>query len=180
MSQFPVCRVPLAAVGTAPACARLLVRHVLPCWGLGGLVDDAALVATELVAGAVRASGVAVRTSARTGLGDVEVLGVQLRRCRDSLFIEVWDEDRPWSAEQIASDADDYGRGLLLVSALSDRCGSRTFSDGGRVAWASFRSEGMGSVGGAAKLLGSYAQGDEGSGDSQWRRANVAFDRLLG
>src|SRR5260221_567669 len=47
---------PLAALPTAPACARGHVRAAAREWGLSDLADTAELVASELVTNAVQAS----------------------------------------------------------------------------------------------------------------------------
>ena len=48
---------PLGAIPTAPGCVRAHVRLVLAAWRLQHLIEDGELIATELAANAVSASG---------------------------------------------------------------------------------------------------------------------------
>lgn len=89
-------RLPLAALPTAPACARGHVRSVAHEWGLGHLADVAELLVSELVTNAVKASD-------RLSGAIVPVVLLGLVSDKVSLVIRVWDA----SAElPIRSDAE--------------------------------------------------------------------------
>lgn len=86
------------------ACARLVQ------WGLDDLIDTAELLVSELVTNALR-----------HGEGDI-----RLRLLLDrTLVCEVWDKGLVQPRRRRARDTDEGGRGLQLVSLLSDGWGSR-------------------------------------------------------
>ncbi|MER6530141.1 ATP-binding protein [Streptomyces sp. NPDC001508] len=117
----------LPAGAACVAQARCLVGTLLAGWGLADeQADDALLVVSELVTNAIAHSG-GSRITCR-----VHVRGERVR-------IEVEDERRAASVPAVREpDADDQGgRGLLLVSRLSDAWGVGEAADGkGRVVWA--------------------------------------------
>jgi hypothetical protein len=120
-----------AAVGLA----RTMVRARLLAWGLGEVVPDALLVASELVANAVQACSWADR--------------IALRLSRDStgVLLEVWDPvHRPPTAQTVeltletldldpAHFDDNHGWGLSIVQALSIECGWNPGPNGGKTVW---------------------------------------------
>ncbi|MFE7993279.1 ATP-binding protein [Streptomyces shenzhenensis] len=129
-SQGPAPRSEEFGLPAGAACvaqARCLVGTLLAGWGLADEpADDAILVLSELVTNAIAHSG-GSRITCR-----VHVLGGRVR-------IEVEDERRGASVPAVREpDADDQGgRGLLLVSRLSDAWGVGEAADGkGRVVWA--------------------------------------------
>lgn len=84
-------------------------------------LDEALLVASELVTNAVRATG---------------LVAVQLRVAGPSLYVEVWD-NMPGVPEVKCLEADaEGGRGLHLVEALATRWGVCHPQSGGKVVWA--------------------------------------------
>lgn len=117
----------LPAGAACVAQARCLVGTLLAGWGLADEpADDAILVLSELVTNAIAHSG-GSRITCR-----VQVRGERVR-------IEVEDERRAASVPAVREpDEDDQGgRGLLLVSRLSDAWGVGEAADGkGRVVWA--------------------------------------------
>ena len=103
----------LGAVLTAPGCARAWTREILWEWGAAELAESAELVASELVTNAVNAcagpGGAGIRLVLTLDGGELAVL------VRDS------HPGAPLAGQPEADD--ESGRGLLIVDALSDRCG---------------------------------------------------------
>ena len=80
---------PLAALPTAPACARGHVRAVAHEWGLPeDLASTAELLMSELVTNAVQASQ---RLTARADLASMPVIRIWLTSDGPSIVICVWD-----------------------------------------------------------------------------------------
>jgi serine phosphatase RsbU (regulator of sigma subunit) len=109
----------LASELTSARRARMLVRRRLKRWGLAELIPTAELLASELVTNAVRYS-----------LGSIA-----LRLVREGgLVCEVFDDSAALPRLRHASDEDERGRGLQVVSQLSQHWGARrTLS--GKVVW---------------------------------------------
>jgi len=110
-------------VHTVPL-AREFVRRCLMEWGAGHVVDEAALVVTELAANAVlhAASPYEVRLSRSDGVVRIEVADGDVGT----------PEPQPFSA--VAED----GRGIVIVSALSASWGIDA-QPRGKVTWAELR-----------------------------------------
>jgi anti-sigma regulatory factor (Ser/Thr protein kinase) len=109
----------LAAELTSARRARMLVRRRLRRWGLAELIPTAELLASELVTNAVRyAQG-----------------AIALRLVREGgLVCEVFDDSAALPRLRHASDEDERGRGLQVVSQLAQHWGARrTLS--GKVVW---------------------------------------------
>ncbi|MCQ4044024.1 SpoIIE family protein phosphatase [Streptantibioticus rubrisoli] len=105
--------------GQSVAQARELTRARLEAWGLGELVDTTELLVSELVTNALR-----------HGRGDI-----RLRLLLDrTLVCEVWDSDLVQPRRRRARDTDEGGRGLQLVSMLSESWGSRR-TPRGKTVW---------------------------------------------
>lgn len=100
--------------------ARAVVREQLHDWGLAGLVPTAELMVSELVTNAVRHS---------------HSRPVALRLVRgDHLLFEVEDDDHDLPTLRNAGPADEFGRGLRVVSTLAREWGtSRTKT--GKTVW---------------------------------------------
>lgn len=96
----------------APAEARAVLRDLLEHWGYRGLVDDATLIVSELVANAVEHAEPASVLVANRGEG--------------VLRIEVVDGGGGDLVEAVESDTAERGRGLMIVSALASSWGVRT------------------------------------------------------
>jgi anti-sigma regulatory factor (Ser/Thr protein kinase) len=117
----------LAPLPTAIACARLHAVAVLHEWGLRQHTDDAAIIVSELMTNAQRAS------AALTGRPPIA-----LRLVADAkrLVIEAWDRS-PLDVASTTPDPDaEYGRGLLIVEALSDQWGLTRVAEDHKVIWA--------------------------------------------
>ncbi|WP_320773390.1 SpoIIE family protein phosphatase [Streptomyces sp. CRN 30] len=100
--------------------ARAAVREQLRVWGLAALADATALMAGELVTNAVR---------------HARGRRIELRLVRgDTLLCEVDDDDPTLPTLLDADPADEFGRGLRVVSTLAREWGtSRT--GGGKTVW---------------------------------------------
>jgi len=113
----------IGALPTATPCARLHARTISLEWGLGELADMVELVVSELVTNAVQAS---VDHDGRPRYSPEHGLAcVHLRLSTDGLavLIEVWDENALPPTPTQPGPADEGGRGLLLVDALTERWG---------------------------------------------------------
>jgi anti-sigma regulatory factor (Ser/Thr protein kinase) len=123
---------PLAALPTAPACARGHVRAVTREWGLANLADTAELVASELVTNAVQASE---RLKLRADLAIVPVIRLWVVSDQISMVIRVWDgnDEMPVRCD---GDPDDIGgRGLVIIDGVAKDWGAYRKADG-KVVWA--------------------------------------------
>ncbi|MBA6437938.1 SpoIIE family protein phosphatase [Streptomyces sp. GMR22] len=110
---------PLSEGPIAAGEARDHVRNQLTHWGLAPLTPTAELLVSELVANAIR-----------HGRGPVE-----LRLLRgEGLICEVTDGSLTTPRIRHASETDEGGRGLQLVSALSHRWGTR-YTPTGKCIW---------------------------------------------
>lgn len=113
------------ASATSVPAARRHVAVLLEEWKLGGLIDDARLIASELTTNAVQHA---------KGTGDF--FEVELRRRRGLLIIGVsdsfgWQMPEP----RVAAPADTDGRGLAVVASLADAWGVRPRASG-KTVWA--------------------------------------------
>lgn len=124
------------AAKTVPGQVRTLVRLRLLEWGLPGLVDDACLVAAELVTNACEAT-------------PEKPIRTRFTRDAHGVVLAVWDSsDRlPQAAPIVELELDDLdlseenldrngGRGLPLVQALATDYGTRKTNPHGKWTWA--------------------------------------------
>ncbi|MGG2462322.1 ATP-binding protein [Streptomyces sp. RGM 3693] len=107
------------------AAVRRHVRSTLTDWKLGGLIDDAVLISSELTTNVVNHA---------KGTGDYFELA--LRRRNGVLVLEVADS-YDWCMPELRKPAPDdpSGRGLLIVDALSQHWGVRPRHPG-KTVWA--------------------------------------------
>ncbi|MFE9650883.1 ATP-binding protein [Streptomyces sp. NPDC006365] len=125
----------LVAVAVAVGQARRFVTHTLRAWGLQEMTDTAALIVSELVTNAVRATG----TSEPPGhaLAESALVEVQLHVRNGSLLLEVRDRSSTQPAmPRVVDDGAEEGRGLILVEAMSAGWGVRRERAGGKVVYA--------------------------------------------
>ena len=110
---------PLAALRTAASTARAHVRSDLVTWELSHLAEAAETIVSELVANAVNAS---TDEQGRPLYRDGQILVIWVRLHADEarLKAEVWDEAPGLPVLGNADDNAESGRGLTMVSALSD------------------------------------------------------------
>jgi anti-sigma regulatory factor (Ser/Thr protein kinase) len=99
--------------------ARSLAGPQLRHWGLAGLIPDAELVISELVTNAVHYS--------RGSIGLRLVL-------EDGLFCEVRDHSAALPRLREVGEEDESGLGLLVVSHVASRWGTRRTTSG-KVVW---------------------------------------------
>jgi len=125
----------LAAVPTAAGIARSFVRQRLSQWGLNRLIDDAELVLSELVANAVNATGTTNPRPRWSELDNLALIVVRLLVTVDSLVIEVWDRSPSPPVPKLPEQADEAGRGLLIVDALCHRWNYFYPESGGKAIW---------------------------------------------
>jgi len=107
---------------------RCHTRQILAAWRLGQAADDIEIVVSELVTNAVRAT-LLVRAAAPVAL----YLALENGR----LYVLVWDASPELPARRDHARDAESGRGLELVSALSDAWGACA-QPGGKVTWARF------------------------------------------
>jgi anti-sigma regulatory factor (Ser/Thr protein kinase) len=123
-----------ATLGTLPVAvpaARVFVAKTLAGWGLGALIEDACLVASELVTNAVKASW---------PFDAGESVKLWLMADGSNLIIEVYDGCPEMPQERPAGDGEG-GRGLAIVAALSVSWGVYAGSLG-KTVWAHLRQDG--------------------------------------
>jgi anti-sigma regulatory factor (Ser/Thr protein kinase) len=127
----------VAALPTATPCARLHARTIALEWGIGEVADTVELVVAELVTNAIHAS---VDHDGRPRYSPEHGLAcVHLRLSTDglTLLVEVWDENAMPPTPVQSDLADEGGRGLMLVDALTERWGwSLAPSGRGKIVWA--------------------------------------------
>ncbi|WP_131733027.1 ATP-binding protein [Actinomadura formosensis] len=114
------------AARTAPGQVRTLVDLRLASWGLAGLRDDVALIASELVTNAILHT-------------PEQQIRVQFTREPCGVLLMVWDSSDalpvrkpPMHTAPMRAD----GRGLPIVEALSSKCGISPTRPCGKWIWA--------------------------------------------
>ncbi|MQY05598.1 ATP-binding protein [Actinomadura macrotermitis] len=110
----------MIATPSAVGLLRDLAEAHLRKWGLCALVDDALLVASELITNAVRAR-------------PRSLIGFRLVRQRAVLRIEVYDTS---PGRAVITPSPDGGRGLVIVEALAREWGQRAEPAGGKSVYA--------------------------------------------
>ena len=115
----------LTARPEAVRTARDFTRYTLGGWGLQELIDDAALVVSELVTNALKhaAPGGAV-------------LKLRLLAQPPYLMCMVTDPSRDIPLRRQAGPADGNGRGLQVIDSCCSRWGWHLLDEGGKVVWA--------------------------------------------
>lgn len=126
----------LAALPSAVSLTRRFIEAHLRKWQLEEMIDTAALVASELVTNAIKATGITEAPADYARLLDVKLARVitRLRLSATSLFIETWDGDQRPPVPARPGDFDEGGRGLRLVTALTTAWGHYP-SASGKVVW---------------------------------------------
>ncbi|MGH3404041.1 MAG: ATP-binding protein [Streptosporangiaceae bacterium] len=126
LSEWPLTsNLELGALTSAVPCARLHTRLVLLDWGLAHIADDAQLIVSELTTNAIQATH--------------HPIALFLRSDRRELIIEVWDALPDAPRRRPHAIDTESGRGLELVSILSDRWGFFRPNTGGKAVWASLQ-----------------------------------------
>lgn len=134
--QFVSC-IPLPAMASSIATARMHTRLLMNKWHLLSVVDDAELVVSEIVTNAIKATNIIPPQARYPDLYDrMEVVCLCFYRHATELVIEVWDPKREPPQRRDVTLDDEGGRGLFLVEALSKRWGTRWPPTGGKFVWA--------------------------------------------
>ena len=156
-------RLHLRALLSAAAASRLFVRQVCASWGLDQeKIDEAELLASELVSNAITASGVTdSRPILAVQTANMQLIGIRLLALDDGLVIEVWDTSPRPPCLIESGDFSEHGRGLQLVDALSIRWGYYNSGVSAKVVWCQL-------------ALGAAEPSPGGLGDVD------AFERVLG
>ncbi len=120
----------LAALDTAPGCAREHARAVLWEWQLDAIGDEAALIVSELATNALL-STLAERTTGPVRMWMLGCAGAGV------LFL-IWDATMPAPVLGVTAPDAEHGRGLVLVDSLCARWGCYwpDGHPGGKVVWA--------------------------------------------
>lgn len=133
---FHLSRLHLAAVPAAVSVSRAFIRQVLSHWKLDDQADILALMTSELVSNAIKATGFADRQPKPWEVTAQHVIALQLRVLDGALFIEVWDGSSESPVKQTVTDEAEGGRGLHLVEALAKDWGIYRPPAGGKIVWA--------------------------------------------
>jgi anti-sigma regulatory factor (Ser/Thr protein kinase) len=127
-----------AEMGAQPSAvphARRCARQALTAWKLGDIADDIELVVSEIVTNAVRAT---------LGMRAAAPVALYLALDRRGLYVLAWDCCPELPVLRAHADDAESGRGLELVSALSDEWGTCACAEGGgKVTWARFEVRGQ-------------------------------------
>jgi len=128
---------PLAVLRTAASTARAHVRSTLAVWDISDIADAAEAIVSELVANAVNASADEHGQQPLYREGQILLLWVRLRADSKHLLAEVWDEAPGAPILKTAGPSAESGRGLAMVSELSDTWGwYPTERQPGKCVWA--------------------------------------------
>jgi anti-sigma regulatory factor (Ser/Thr protein kinase) len=124
----------------AAGLTRALVRLVLGQWGLHELIDDAELVASELVTNAIQATGAYEPDWWVNGDRPPALVYVQVSLYQKFVVIGVWDRSLGSPKQSSEAHLEEDGRGLLIVESLSTRWGWESVHPysgyRGKVVWA--------------------------------------------
>ncbi|WP_329390761.1 ATP-binding protein [Streptomyces sp. NBC_01716] len=126
----------LAAVSSAVPCSRMFVRDILDRWKLGDYIEVAELVVSELVANAVKMTGITDPEPKSWDIKAEHVIGVQLRTTNGSLFVEVWDRSMDAPVSKNPDNNTEGGRGLMLIGAMVKQWDVHRPQSGGKDVWA--------------------------------------------
>jgi anti-sigma regulatory factor (Ser/Thr protein kinase) len=135
-TAVPSRAISLAALPTAPSVGRAFVRQVLRGSTVSAdCAETTELLASELVTNAVRHTGRVEGSPFPKATETVAMVALRLKAIGAVVRLEVWDAD-PTLPRMTDADADaESGRGLVLVSALSERWGSYRSRLGGKTVW---------------------------------------------
>jgi hypothetical protein len=122
---------PLSRELQSARAARRLTRSTLRDWGLTSLARDAETIVGELVANAVM-HGV---PSAPEHGSDPENLGLRLLLGTDEVICAVLDPSDVPPVPRVPGGAEEAGRGLQMVDALSDVWGWSPMAGRGKAVW---------------------------------------------
>lgn len=124
----------LVALPNAPSFAREFTRSTLAHLPFRDVVDNAELLASELVTNAVEAGGLTMTTPV-SAITRRHFIRLTLRVQGGKLYLEVWDAGDGTPTRQPVNEDAENGRGLLLVVMLSQRWGVTPSPRGGKTVW---------------------------------------------
>ncbi|MET8830581.1 ATP-binding protein [Streptomyces sp. NPDC004610] len=125
-----------AAKSKAVPLGRRFAANVLADWGLSHMSESVTLIVSELLTNAVRATGTTEPGVTYQDRETLPLVAVRLRMTGGRLLVEVYDTSRTLPKMRTPeSDAED-GRGLPLVTLLSERWDSYHHPSGGKVVYA--------------------------------------------
>ncbi|MFE4665275.1 ATP-binding protein [Streptomyces sp. NPDC056716] len=125
-----------AAESRAVPFGRQFAANALDDWGLAHMRESVTLIASELLTNAVRATGTIEPGVTYRDRETLPLVAVRLRMTGGKLLVEVYDTSRVLPRMRTPeSDAED-GRGLPLVTLLSERWDSYHHPSGGKVVYA--------------------------------------------
>jgi anti-sigma regulatory factor (Ser/Thr protein kinase) len=120
-------RLELGPLPSAVSCARLHAKHIFREWNLAHVADDAELIVSELMTNALKAA---------RQQPDIQPVALHLLANDDYLMIQVWDALSTAPAPRQHTIDAETGRGLEIVTLLSERWGFYRPAGGGKVVWA--------------------------------------------
>jgi hypothetical protein len=124
---------PLSRGPQSARAARRLTRNTLRDWGLASLMEDAETIVGEFVANAVTHAAAPASTFRRP---NVEHLGLRLLRRTGEVICAVLDPSDVAPVLRVPAGAEEAGRGLQMVDALSDVWGWSPVAGRGKAVWA--------------------------------------------
>jgi anti-sigma regulatory factor (Ser/Thr protein kinase) len=138
---------PLSRGPQSARAARRLTRSTLREWGLSSLAEDAETIVGEFVANAVTHAAVAGACDARGAWGAgpagpadrepmAENMGLRLLRRSGEVICAVLDPSDVAPVLKTPGGAEEAGRGLQMVDALSDVWGWSPVTGRGKAVWA--------------------------------------------
>ena len=126
-------RLELGPLPSAVPCARLHAKVILREWSLDRRTDDVELIVSALTTNALKAS---------LGLSERQPIAVDLLANHEWLIIQVWDALPTTPGLRPHAPDAEAGRGLQIVSMLSDRWGFYRPLSGGKAVWAAISVKG--------------------------------------
>ncbi len=128
---------PLTRGPQSARAARRLTRNTLRDWGLASLIEDAETIVGEFVANAVtHAAAPPPPPAPAYRRASVENLGLRLLRRNGEVICAVLDPSDEAPVLRAPFCAEEAGRGLQMVDALSDVWGWSPVAGRGKAVWA--------------------------------------------
>ncbi len=115
---------------------RRFASNGLRDWGLEHMSESVTLIASELLTNAVEATGTTKAGLSRAERETLPLVAVRLRVCTRTLTVEVWDTSRTLPRMRTPDADAENGRGLPIVTLLSERWDSYRHPSGGKVVYA--------------------------------------------
>jgi anti-sigma regulatory factor (Ser/Thr protein kinase) len=131
----PTAELALAAVPTAVKLSRVFAAHILRHWQLDMMVEDAALVTSELVTNAVTATGLTDEPERWSQLLNLAPIQVRFSLYKYVVVLEVQDRAAAIPVLKVPTADQEGSRGLAIVDALAAEWGFH-YLEVGKVVWA--------------------------------------------